>query len=265
MKLSTNFRKNNKKRKIVLEVKSITKYFDSLLAVDNFSFNVKEREVVGLVGPNGCGKTTTLNCITSLLNTNSGEIIIHGHNLYKEPARAKKDIAYVPEMPELLYPDLTILENIQLTAKAYFHDDWEEVVEKLINDFDLEDKKHDDIGNLSKGQKQKTAIIAAFSHAPSLIFFDEPLIGIDPKGGKILKDLIKDFKKTGGSVLISSHMLDLIEEVCDRVIIMGKGKKITEGTIEEIRQKAFNETESIDKDFEDVYIKITEGEKSENN
>lgn len=244
----------------MLEVRGLSKYFDDLLAVDNFSFEIREGEVVGLVGPNGCGKTTTLNCITSILDSDEGEIIMLGHNLYEEPAKAKKDIAFIPEMPELLFYQLTVLENIQLISKAYFHDDWEKTAEKLIKAFDLEDKANDPVGSLSKGQKQKTAIIAAFAHEPRLLIFDEPLIGIDPKGGKVLKDLIDDHRKDGGSVLISSHMLDLIEEISDKVIIMGNGKKLAEGTMEEIRTRAFDDSDSDDKDLEAIYIKITEGE-----
>ncbi len=247
----------------VLEVRGLTKYFDDLLAVDNFSFEIREGEVVGLVGPNGCGKTTTLNCITSILDSDDGDIILFGHNLYKDPAKAKKNIAFIPEMPELLFYQLTVLENIQLISKAYFHDDWEETAERLIEAFDLEDKMNDPVGSLSKGQNQKTAIIAAFAHEPRLLIFDEPLIGIDPKGGKVLKDLIDHHKQNGGSVLISSHMLNLIEEISDKVIIMGKGRKLIEGTIEEIRSRAFDDSYSGDKDLEDIYIKITEGEEDE--
>ncbi len=252
----------------MLKVVKLTKDFDKVRAVNNFSFEIGEGEVVGLVGPNGCGKTTTINCITSLLNSTSGEIFIQGHDLYKVPEKAKAKIAYVPEMPILLFEDLSVLENIQFASKAYFHDDWKDTAMRLIGDFDLEDKKNSAVRSLSKGQKQKTAIICAFVHEPELVFFDEPLIGIDPKGAKRLKELIREHKEKGGSVLISSHMLSLIEEVCDRVMIMNDGKLMVEGTFEEIKnlmnKKLLGMTEEekkeMDYDFEDLFIKITEGE-----
>lgn len=249
---------------MVLKVVELTKRFSFVKAVDRFSFQVGKGEVVGLVGPNGSGKTTTIDCVTGLQNPDSGQIIINGHDLHKEPEKAKMKIAYVPEMPFLLLEDLSVIENIRFASKAYFHDNWKDTAERLIRGFDLQDKRRSAVKNLSKGQKQKTAIICAFCHEPDLIFFDEPLIGIDPKGGKLLKDLIREHCEKGGSVLISTHMLDVIREICDRVIILNKGKAVARGTFQEITDLVNHRLESRgagkDVAFEDVFIKITEGE-----
>ncbi len=277
----------------ILKVVGLTKEFDDLKAVDDISFEIGEGEIVGLVGPNGCGKTTSINCITSIWNSTDGQIFIEGHDLYRAPEKAKRNIAYVPEMPMLLFSELTVMENIQFASKAYFHDDWKDTAERLVKEFDLVEKKNDAVRGLSKGQKQKTAIICAFVHEPKLVFFDEPLIGIDPKGGKVLKDIIREHRAKGNSALISSHMLGLIEEICDRVMIMNKGKIVMEGAFHEIEEQArkklsvkatceskedrdipegeIREDEAPEKgeagekdyDFEELYIKITEGEESD--
>ena len=258
---------------MLLEVSGLSKNFGKIRAVDDLSFSVEEGEIVGLVGPNGSGKTTTLKCVTSILNASAGRIVIEGHDLYQEPEKAKRNIAYIPEMPELLIKKMTVVQNIQFAAKMYFHEEWRETAVRLMKGFDLDDKGNRGVAELSKGEKQKTAIICAFVHEPKLIFLDEPLIGIDPKGVRLLKDLLREHRAKGGSALISSHMLDLIEELCDRVIVINEGKKIVEGTISEIEamavEKAAQKADTIDDvsedytDFEDVFIKITEREPGE--
>ncbi len=238
-----------------LEVKNLLKMYPSVIAVDDVSLFVEPGEVVGIVGPNGAGKTTLIKCIIGLEFPDKGEVTMFGHDVFRHPELAIRDIAYVPETPNLI-TGLTVREHIYFMAAAYWAEDYEEDTKRLLKTFDIYDKRHKHQDALSKGQTQKALIIAAFVHNPMLMFFDEPLIGIDPKGGKLLRDMIADKREEGGSVIISSHMLDLIEEVSDRVIIMDEGKIIATGTIPELKDMMAME----DSDFADVFIRITEGE-----
>lgn len=241
----------------ILEVRNLRKMYGKLAAVNNVSFSINKGEVVGLVGSNGCGKTTLLRCITSLLDSDSGDVFVNGHDLFREPELAKKALAFVPEMPDLLFDAETVAENIAIYSRMYFCRDWKERAEELLEAFDLRYKANSFVSGLSKGQKQKVALIVAFIHEPSLIICDEPLLGIDPKGAEAVSRLIWEHKERGGSVLISSHMLDIIDELCDRVMIMGHGRFFMEGTMEEIRNYATGEGE-LGTELEDAYIRITE-------
>lgn len=238
----------------LLEVRNLTKIFPEVVAVNDVSLTIRPGEVVGLVGPNGAGKTTLIRCIIGLENPERGDITIFGHDRFSEPHKAKAGIAHVPEVADMVQ-GLTVWEHINFIAAAYGATGKQHQAMQMLQWFDLLDKVHEHEKNLSKGQAQKVMVISAFIHDPGLIFFDEPLIGIDPKGGKILKDMILQKRNEGGSVLVSSHMLDLIEEISDRVIIMDKGRIIREGSIEELKEDHFMQGS----DFEDVFIKITGG------
>lgn len=238
---------------ISLDVEHLLKIYPSVVAVDDLSFSVGPGEVVGIVGPNGAGKSTLIKCLTGMEYPDKGRVSIFGHDLFTKPEMAKRHIAYVPETPEFI-PTLTVQEHINFVASAYWAENYQHEMDRLLEAFDLYDKRHDTQHSLSKGQIQKTLIISAFIHNPKLMFFDEPLLGIDPKGGKLLKDMIREKRSEGGSVLISSHMLDLIEEVSDRVIILHEGKIIASGSFDELEEKMA----MPGSDFTDVFIKITE-------
>jgi len=183
-----------------------------------------------------------------------GTIRYFGHDLFDKPEMAKQHLAFIPERPNLV-PQLTVWEHIKFMASLYNHDSVEYEARKLLKAFDLEDKWNALQVELSKGQLQKTLIISGFIHDPMIMFFDEPLLGIDPKGGKLLKYMIRQKREEGGTVIISSHMLDLIEEVSDRVLIMNQGEIVARGTIQELNEMVLGEGS----DFEDVFIKITGG------
>jgi ABC-2 type transport system ATP-binding protein len=238
----------------MLRVISLNKRFGNIQAVKDFSIRIAPGEIVGLVGPNGSGKTTAIECMLSLQNADSGQIIIGGHDLYKEPELAKALIAYIPEMPSLL-THVTVLEQIQFTAEAWRAKDYKRKADRMIEGFDLTEKRNSYTWSLSKGQGQKLGVISAFIHSPKMIFMDEPVIGIDPKGGRFLKDLIKEHVSMGGSVLISSHMLNLIEELCSRIYVLNKGSIVTEGTMEQLQTIA----KTSEKSLESIFLKITEG------
>jgi ABC-2 type transport system ATP-binding protein len=239
---------------MMLEVQGLYKSFKTVQAVKDFSFKVKKGEVLGLIGPNGCGKTTTLRCICTIIRPDAGTIRINGRDIATDPIEAKRGLAYVPEIP-YPYDFLTVDEHIEFAARVFKLKGWESKAAEMIEQFDLNEKRRELIKHLSKGQKQKVNIICAFIHDPTIILLDEPLYGIDPKGGRYLKRLVKSARVRGASIIISSHMLGLVEELATNILIMDKGKKIAEGTVDEVTRLAHLKKGST---LEDVYIQITE-------
>ncbi|MCK5561972.1 MAG: ABC transporter ATP-binding protein [Thermoplasmata archaeon] len=240
----------------MLIVKNLSKRFDKTQAVDNFSFNLKPGEVLGLVGPNGAGKTTLIRCICGILRLDSGTVKICGNDLVKDGPLARGKLGYVAEVP-YPYEFLTVWEHILFIARAYSIDDWEQSAENMLERFDLTDKKDELVTTLSKGMKQKLSIICTYIHNPDVLLLDEPIIGIDPKGVRYLKDLVRTSASEGKAILISSHMLDLIEKLCTRIIIMDKGKKLIGGRMTYLQRQA---RLGLAASFEDTFIKITEGD-----
>lgn len=239
----------------MLIVKNLSKRFDKTQAVDNFSFNLKPGEILGLVGPNGAGKTTLIRCICGILQIDSGLVKIKGYDLIKGGHLARGRLGYVAEVP-YPYELLTVWEHILFISRAYSITDWEQPAENMLERFDLTDKKNDLVTTLSKGMKQKLSIICTYIHNPDILLLDEPIIGIDPKGVRYLKELVRTSASEGKAVLISSHMLDLIEKLCTRIIIMDKGRKLIDGRMRYLQRQARLGLEAT---FEDTFIKITEG------
>lgn len=242
----------------MLTVKGLKKSFRTNKAVDDVSFKMDRGEILGLVGPNGAGKTTLIRCICSILKMDKGRVTIIGKDLYRDAPGSRRPMAYVPEIP-YPYDYLTVHEHIEFIARAYSIEDWKEEAEDLLKRFDLWKKKDDLVHTLSKGQKQKLTIVCAAIHHPRVILLDEPLIGIDPKGARALKDLVRQWAKEKRCVLLSSHMLGLVEALCHRILIMDDGKIVARGTIDELRARA---RMGEDASFEDTFISITEGEET---
>lgn len=232
----------------MLEVNHLTKSYKKTKAVDDVNFDIGQGEVAVLVGPNGAGKSTTIKSIVGLLRF-KGEIKIGSHN--NKDLKAKEILSYVPEIPSL-FPLLTVREHIEYMALAYGKAADEEKLEALLKRFDLEDKA-DKLGDeLSKGMMQKVSICAAVIVDPEVIILDEPMIGLDPKAIKEIKKLILELKEENKTVMISTHMIEMIEDLWDRVIFMKEGKVIDKVT----RSEADHE------DLEDLFFKIT-GENDE--
>ncbi len=231
----------------MLKVNQLTKIYDKVKAVDNISFHVNDGEIAVLLGPNGAGKSTTIKSIAGLLRYN-GEIIING--MPNKSIEAKRIFGYVPEAPAV-YDMLTIEEHIKYIASAYKMKDYEAKAKELLEAFDLWDKK-DKLGtSLSKGMKQKVSICCALLFEPRVILFDEPMIGLDPKAIKTLKDAFLKLKHHKCSILISTHIIDSVEEVWDRALIMKDGEIVLSRTREELA----NNNESL----EDIFFNVTEG------
>lgn len=203
----------------MLKVESVTKNYGKVLAVDNMSFNVEAGEIAVLLGPNGAGKSTIIKCIAGLLQF-SGEITIGGTK--NKEIEAKKILGYVPETAAL-FDALSVEEHIHFIAKAYRLKDYQEYTSELFERFDLSDKT-DKLGKeLSKGMQQKVSICCGVITRPKVILFDEPMIGLDPKAIKELKKLFVELREQGCAVLISTHIIDTIKEIWDRILIMDKG------------------------------------------
>lgn len=239
----------------MLEVCNLVKYYKRFLAVDGLSFEVNDGEIVGLLGPNGAGKTTILRCVTGIVQTTEGSILVDKIELSANEEEVKRRIAFVPEVPTP-YEMLTVLEHIRFVAMAYqTTDNLNERAEALMKRFDLFEKQDDLVLSLSKGMKQKLAVACAFIHDAHVILLDEPLIGIDPKGVYELKEMIAKAKSDKKAILISTHMLDTAEKLCDRIIILRKGKIVAEGTLADLQERA---KMGSDASLEEMFLTLTE-------
>lgn len=238
----------------MMQVRGLCKMYKKVKAVDGLSFTLYDGEILGIVGPNGAGKTTTLKCVCGVVLPTEGLILIDDFNLSTDEQKAKELLAFVPETPNP-YEILTVYEHLKFISLLYSVDNPDPKIDELLEAFDLDDKRNDLVNSLSKGMKQKLTICCALIHDPKILLLDEPLIGIDPRGARTLKDMVLNRAAQGKSVIISSHMLYLVEELCNRIIIIDHGKKIAEGSLEEIRKAALA---SSDASLEEVFLKITE-------
>jgi ABC-2 type transport system ATP-binding protein len=236
----------------MLQVHGLVKEYKHFRAVDRLDLEIHPGEIVGLLGPNGAGKTTALRCIAGILRPTAGQILIDGHDVLLDQARAKAGLAFVPEVPSL-YELLTVEEHLRFIAMCFDTvDRYEEMGDSLLARYHLSDKRNELVATLSKGMRQKLSVACALVHDAKVMLFDEPLIGIDPAGAKELKDEIVRAKESGTAVLISTHLLDTAERLCDRVIIMARGRKIAQGTLAELQHR---EGQSL----EEVFLELTEG------
>jgi ABC-2 type transport system ATP-binding protein len=237
----------------MLQIQGLTKYFGQLPAVYNLHFEVRAGEIVGLLGPNGAGKTTSLRCIASILQPTEGRILIGGYDLETQTDQAKRCLAYVPEVPNP-YEMLTVMEHLRFVTAAFRTEEQMAQAEPLLRRFDLWEKRNDLAATLSKGMRQKLACLCGLIHRPQLLCFDEPLIGLDPKGARELKDMLAERRSEGAAILVSTHQLDTAERLCDRVIIMNRGQVQVEGTVAELRQRM-----GSDASLEDLFLTLTAG------
>lgn len=242
----------------LLEVKNLSKSFGEVKAVRNVSFNLTGGEIVALLGPNGAGKTTTLRCITGLLRPDQGDIRVAGHPAASSLAKAR--LAMVPETPSL-YPLLTVWEHLRFVSLAYGgSDNFVPLAEELLTRFDLIKKKNHFPHTLSKGMIQKVVIACALIHQADIFLLDEPFIGLDPRATREFKDIILTAREQRKAILLSTHLLDVAEQLCDRVLLLHKGQLITTGTLKELREEAgAYKTGSL----EDVFLTLTAEQRDE--
>lgn len=238
----------------MLDVINLVKDYRTLRAVDHLTFSVRPGEIVGLLGPNGAGKTTAMRCLCGILRPTAGQILINGHDILVDQASAKRRLAFVPELPSL-YELLTVDEHLRFVAMCFdTMEIYNSIGEELLERYHLLEKRKELVATLSKGMRQKLSIACAMIHDANVILMDEPIIGIDPAGVAEVKSEIFRAKERGGSILISTHLLDTAEKLCDRVLIVSRGKLLAQGTLAELRAMSRMESGGL----EDVFLKITE-------
>jgi ABC-2 type transport system ATP-binding protein len=232
----------------MLTVEKLSKCFGKIEAVKNLSFSVSHGEVFGLLGPNGAGKTTTIKMIIGMLDPNSGNVCVNGRSIAEQPLEVKRRIGYVPENCAL-YENLTAREYLELVGNLHHlpPDRIANQIERLMTTLDLADAIDRRMTGYSKGMKQKVLLISALLHNPDLIIMDEPFSGLDSNSAAVFKQLIGQLVAGGKTVIFSSHVLEVVEKLCKRLLIIHEGEKLAEGTIEEVLAQA-GET-SLDKAF----------------
>lgn len=234
----------------MLRVKNVTKKYGNKVAVDDISLDVKNGEIFGFIGHNGAGKTTLIKSIVGIHDFDEGEILINGTSIKEDPIKCKQQLAYIPDNPDL-YDNLTGIDYLNFIADIYevSLEERTKLINKYATEFELLSSLGDIIQSYSHGMKQKLAIISALIHSPKLLILDEPFVGLDPKSSKVLKDIMKDLCKEGTSIFFSSHVLEVVEKLCDRIAIIKKGKLIEIGTTKQITEK---------KDLEEVFLELTD-------
>ena len=240
----------------MIHVEGLTKSYKDLVAVRDLSFDVAPGEVLGLVGPNGAGKTTTLRCLAGILPPSSGTITITGHDLHQNPVAAKRQLAFVPDEPQL-FEYLTVEEHLQFVARIYQVTDAPSRAPELLNELELTEHRQKLPGELSRGMRQKLAIACGLLHEPRVLLFDEPLTGLDPVGIRRTKDTILRRAREGAAVVLSSHLLHLVEELCTGVLIIGRGRRLAYGPLASI---VAERPELKGLALEDVFLAITSGQ-----
>ena len=220
----------------MLKIEHLTKTYGDKKAVDNLNLHIKPGEIYGFIGHNGAGKTTTLKSVVGILQFDEGEILINGKSVRTAPLDCKRDIAYIPDNPDL-YDFMTGIKYLNFIADIFKVSvaDRQERIRKYANLFELTADLAQPIAAYSHGMKQKLAIIAAWLHQPKLIIMDEPFVGLDPKASHLLKEMMRDICDAGGAIFFSTHVLEVAEKLCDKVAIIKGGKLIRSGTMEEVK------------------------------
>lgn len=239
----------------MINLENITKQFGNHTAVDNISLEVKKGEVFGFLGPNGAGKTTTIKMITGFFKPTKGNVNVNGFDVLKDSLSAKKSIGYVADEP-LIMEKVTGSEYINFIADVFEVDPETRMkrAEKLVEHFKLKDFIENPISTYSHGMKQKVSLISALIHNPDLWILDEPIVGLDPESAFILKKMMRNHADEGKTVFFSTHIMEIAEKICDRIAIIGKGKIVFQGTVEELRHAKGNES------LEQIFLEVTGSE-----
>ena len=241
----------------MIRVENFHKTYDQTLAVSGLSFDVQPGQILGLLGPNGAGKTTTMRAIAGVIPPTHGHLLVAGHDVVREPVPAKRQLAYVPDDPRL-FESLTVWEHLVFIAAAYRVTDFEPKAEQLLAQFELTEKRDTLAQELSRGMRQKVAICCAYLYEPRAILFDEPLTGLDPRGIRTMKSSVIERANSGAAVVVSSHLLGLVEDLCTHLLILHRGRQLFCGPAAEARI-AFAGMEA-DATLEDVFFRATEGQ-----
>lgn len=237
----------------MIEVRALTKQYGAMLAADGITFSVAPGEVLGLVGPNGAGKTTTLRCLAGIIAPSSGTISLGGHDLQADGVAAKRNLAFIPDEPQL-FDYLTVEEHLRFVARVYGVADVESRIGPVLDELELGEKRKALPDELSRGMKQKLAIACGLLHDPSVLVLDEPLTGLDPGGMRRMRATIAARAKAGTAVILSSHMLTLVEELCTKLFMIRRGRCVGYGTLAEI---VAEHPELAGRSLEDTFLALT--------
>jgi len=237
----------------VIAVRELTKLYGNLPAVRSLSFDVGVGEVLGLVGPNGAGKTTTLRCLAGIIAPSSGSVSIAGNDVQHDPLAAKRALAFIPDEPHL-FEYLSVEEHLRFVARLYGVADVEARMPTLLTELELVDKRRSLPGELSRGMRQKLAIACGLLHEPSVLILDEPLTGLDPAGMRRMRETIAARAAAGTAVILSSHLLNLVEELCTKLLVMRRGERAAYGTISDI---IADRPALAGRSLEDVFLSLT--------
>lgn len=237
-----------------VELKGVGKSYAEVIAVDGVDLNINPGEIFGLLGPNGSGKSTTMKMLLGLVQPSYGSVNVLGIDVQKDSVAVKQQLGYVPEAPRL-YEFLTGLEYLDFIGDIYGMgtDEKKVRIDEYLKALELEGREGDMISSYSAGMKQKVALISALMHRPRLLILDEPLTGLDPRSARIVKDLLHELKTQGVTTLMSTHVLEIAEAICDRIAIMYRGRILALGTMDELRQKAVMPGSGL----EDIFLKLT--------
>jgi len=241
---------------ILIETRNLIKRYGDKVAVDDVSFDVYQGEVFGFLGPNGAGKTTTIKVIVGLLQPTSGTVKVAGYDVQTQPMLAKASSGYVPDTPNL-YAKLTGQELLRFVGDLYNMDRARVArrIDELLRMFDLTNAADDTVDSYSHGMQQKISLAAALMHDPKALILDEPTVGLDPKSARLIKDILRQLADRGAAVMLSTHILEIAERMCDRIGIINKGQLIAVGTMNELRTLDATGRTSL----EDIFLSLTGG------
>ena len=242
----------------MIEIKKVSKKFGDKEVIKDLSLNIKDGEIFGFVGPNGAGKTTTINMMTGALDITEGEIFINGKSIEKEPVDAKKEFGIVPDSPDM-FLNFKVIEYFNFIADIYDVDSEtrEEKIKTLCEKFKISKYLKDQIDSLSHGTRQKVIIIGALLHDPNIWILDEPMTGLDPESSFTLKEMMKEHTKQGKIVFFSSHVLEVVEKLCDRIAIINDGKILYLGTLKDLK------SDYPKMSLEEIFLKLIKGKTNE--
>ncbi len=245
----------------MIKATNLTKKYGQLTAVDHLNLTVNPGEIFGFLGPNGAGKTTTIKMLVGLLNPTSGAAEVCGVSVAEDPVKAKSMLGFVPDTPDI-YEKLSARELLEFVADLRKMDRRKAAVriQELLALFELSDRQDELLGGYSHGMKQKVCIACGLLSEPKVLFLDEPTVGLDPRSARLVKDVLRKVADDGGTVFLSTHVLEIAERMCDRVGIIQKGRLIALGTVDELRRKTVPGREGEDVSLEDLFLKLTGGE-----
>jgi ABC-2 type transport system ATP-binding protein len=238
----------------MIQIEQVTKRYGSFTALHALDLHVRRGELFGFLGPNGAGKTTTIRMVTGVLRPTSGTVRIAGVDLLKDPIGAKRHIGYIPDRPAL-YEKLTGAEYLRFVCGLWGREGpvMERRIDELLDLFDLTDWKNSLVENYSHGMRQKLLISSALVHSPDLIVVDEPMVGLDPRSARLMKNMLREFVDRGGTVFLSTHTLEVAEVLCDRIAILAQGRIQAVGTMDELRKASAGGAAGL----EEVFLKLT--------